>query len=87
MDTRSGKIYPQPTDDEIKMNKLTTLSELEHQIVAGFPPGERPRELALARFLEEQADVKGLDKSRIMYAFWKGFDAGRACPETFPSVD
>jgi hypothetical protein len=82
MDVKTGKIYEieaeQKSDLETELkSRLEMLTEKEYATVKAFKEEHRPRELALQRFLSLKKDVRGMDKSRIMFAFRVGYDAAK----------
>jgi hypothetical protein len=78
MDTRTGKIYMNPTDEELLQKQMTKLTQNEYDILQGLPEEERPVILALKRYEETRAENGRTNISlQEKVAFKLGFKAGK----------
>lgn len=76
MDTRTGKIA-ETTDEFAKSSgeRLTRLTNQEHELMKGLPEELRPQELALRRFVEDRAKLKAPCDANIRNGFRLGYQA------------
>lgn len=74
MDTRTGKLYLNPSDQEIVEKQLRMLESNEYSFLKGLPEEERPVQLALHDYCKSRNRVVTLHEK---VAFRLGFEAGR----------
>jgi hypothetical protein len=75
MDTRTGKIHQMSDADAETRSHLTRLTSREHELIGKMPSEDRPRELALLRFIEEREKLGAPVTVALKNAFRLGYKA------------
>ncbi len=83
MDDRTGKLYEfenesQKASKESELNRrLVELTSVEHQLLKDIAEEDRPRELALMRYVQERKALGSKVDPWAKQAFRHGYDAAR----------
>lgn len=80
MDTRTGEIRENPTETEIKINRLTMLTPDEYREMKGLGQEVRPVELALMRYeakRKELGRIIGIEERNAFRAGYRAAEAAR----------
>lgn len=77
MDTRSGEMYVNPSEAQIKEKNLKPITEEQHERFQHLPPEKRPVELAIDKFMAGRPHLKGMHRSSVKQAFREGYKEGK----------
>lgn len=83
MQESNGKIHEFENDEQVSAaekalgERLVRLTNEEAQLLQRIPEEDRPRELALQRYVQERKAIGGVVNPWTMQAFRRGFDAAR----------